>query len=211
MRSWLIFLLELLSILERVSAMYYKTPISGRAFKPFSNETVEVSKEAAGSYYLKKLVEWRGTDYAIYKSASGKEIMQSLQSIRFIRCRSGEKNINAKLTDDQAVEIFKRSNNGESRIALAAEFKVSVDTVTEIKNQRSWIRTTRDFMSGKEKVIPAVATVASRNKNKKLSPSLANFIRKDKVNMKMTTKQLAKKYCVSDRTIQRIIKGDMYK
>lgn len=190
--------------------MYYSKPVFGRAFKPFSTEMVEVTSENANQWSFKKVVKYRRRHFALFVNDKGEEIMQSLQAIRYIRLRPGEQNYNSKLTDAEGLEIFRRANEGESRKELATEFGVSEDYVSDIKNIRTRVGITLNYLNGVEKTEPAKAVVATRNKNKKLSPSLAKFIRSDSKVQNMNTKQLAKKYCVSDRTIQRILKGDMY-
>lgn len=182
----------------------------GRAFKPFSMEMVEVSFRDADQWRFKKLVQWKRRSYALFRNDKGEEIMQSLQAIRFVRLRPGEQNYSAKLSDAEGLEIFRRANEGESRETLAAEYGVTKDTVSAIKNIRARVGVTLNYLNEVPKTEPAKAVVASRNKGKKLSPSLAKFIRSDQKVQGMNTKQLAKKYCVTDRTIQRILKGDMY-
>jgi transcriptional regulator with XRE-family HTH domain len=184
--------------------------VYGRAFKPFSTETVEVTSADVDQWSFKKIVTWKRREFAIFSNAKGEEIMQSRQAIRYIRLRPGEENYNSKLSNAQGLELFRRANEGESRKDLAAEFGVSERYVSDIKNIRTRVRITLDYLNGAEKTEPAKATVASRNKNKKLSPALAKFIRSDNKVQRMNVKELAKKYCVSDRTIQRILKGDMY-
>lgn len=190
--------------------MFYSKPVYGRAYRSFSSEMVEINSDNINQWSFKKIVYRGKKPYALFVNQQGEEIMQSLQAIRFVRLRPGEENINAKLTDAQGLEIFQRANAGEPRAVLAKEFNVSEDYVSNIKNIRARIGITLDYLNGSKKVEPAKATVASRNKNKKLSPALANFIRSDNKSLRMNVKQLAKKYCVSDRTIQRILKGEMY-
>lgn len=189
---------------------YYSKPVYGRAFKPFSAEMVEVNAGNVDQWHFKKTVRWHRREYALFSNADGQEIMQSLQTIRFVRLRPGEQNYSAKLTDAQGLEVFRRANEGESRADLAKEFGISEGYVSEIKNIRTRVRVTLDYLNDSPKKEPAKVAVASRNKNKKLSPALAEFVRSDKKNLNMKTKDLAKKYCVSDRTIQRILKGEMY-
>lgn len=189
---------------------YYSKPVYGRAFKPFSTEMVEVTSGNVDQWRFKKLLQWKRRSYALFVNDKGEEIMQSLQAIRFIRLRPGEQNYSAKLSDEQGLEIFRRANEGESRETLATEFGVTKDTVTAIKNVRARRGVTLNYLNGAEKTEPAKVAVASRNKGKKLSPGLAKFIRSDQKVQGMNVKQLAKKYCVTDRTIQRILRGDMY-
>lgn len=189
---------------------YYSKPVYGRAFKPFSTTMVEVNADNSDQWKFKKLVHWRRRQFALFYNEKGEEIMQSLQAIRFVRLRPGEQNYSAKLSDAQGIEVFRRANEGESRADLAKEFGISEGYVSEIKNIRTRVRVTLNYLDGAPKDEPAKVVVASRNKNKKLSPALAEFVRSDKKALNMDTKQLAKKYCVSDRTIQRILKGEMY-
>jgi hypothetical protein len=137
--------------------------------------------------------------------------MQSLNSIAFVRLRSGEENFNSKLTNKQSLDIFTRSNNGENVKNLAKEFNISERYIRDIKNIRTRIKVTLNYINNVKEIEPSKATVAKRDNNKKLSYNLAQFIRRDKVNLMLTTKQLANKYCVTTRTIQRILKGQMYK
>lgn len=44
----------------------------------------------------------------------------------------------AKLTSDQVLEIYNRSHNGETNVALATEFGVHPDTIGRIRNQKEW-------------------------------------------------------------------------
>lgn len=192
--------------------MYYSKPVFGRAFKPFSTEMVDVTPETIGQWTFKKLVRWKRGEFALFFNGKGEEIMQSLRAIRFVRLRPGEENYMSKLSNEQGLEIFRRANLGETSQTLAKEFGVSERYVNDIKNVRTRISVTLDYLNGTtEKKEPAKAVVASRNKGKKLSPSMARFIHADSKVQKMTVKQIAKKYCVSERTIQRILKGDMYR
>lgn len=192
--------------------MYYKTPIYGRAYKPFSNQMVEVKSDAVNQWRFQKLVNWRKGEFAMFINDAGEQIMQSLRSIRFVRCKPGEDNYMAKLTNAQGIEIFQRASKGEDHKVLAKEFGITESYVNDIKNMRARTSITLNFLSGDtKKAVAAKAVVASRNKGKKLSPSLAKFIRNDRVVLKLNVKTLSTKYCVTPRTIQRVLKGDMYK
>jgi ribosome-binding protein aMBF1 (putative translation factor) len=195
---------------------YYKKPIPGRAHKPFSLEMVEVKPDDIVRWNLKKVVYWHKQQYALFINDNNEEIMQSLQAIRFIRCKPGEDNCNAKLTNAEGIEIFQRAINGESIKVLAKEFNVSEKTIRDIDSISTRANITLEFINNSingidNKIEQTKGIIAKRNKGKKLSSSLASFIRRDRKNLLLTTKQLAKKYCVSTRTIQRILKGDMYK
>lgn len=190
--------------------MYYSKPVYGRAYKAFSSDMVEVNSANADQWQFKKQVLYKTDWYALFVNDKGERIMQSLRAIRFVRLRPGEENYSAKLSDAQGLEVFRRANSGESRADLAKEFGISEGYVSAIKNIRTRVRVTLNYLNDTKKIAPSKATVASRDKNKKLSPALAEFVRSDKKNLNMQTKQLAAKYCVSARTIQRILKGEMY-
>lgn len=191
--------------------MFYNKPVFGRAFKPFSTDMVEVNSDSVDQWRFKKLVMWKHQEFALFYNGKGDEIMQSLRSIRFVRCKPGEENYMSKLSNAQGLEIFQRANKGESHTTLATEFGVAEGTISAIKNLRARTRVTLDFLNGNtKKAEKAKAIVATRNKGRKLSPAMATFIRKDKNVNRLTIKQIATKYCVSERTIQRIVKGDMY-
>lgn len=192
--------------------MYYNRPVPGRAYRPFNaKEMVPVPPEEVGLWRLKKTTYWGRKEFAIFTNDKGEEIMQSLQVIRYVRCKPGEDNCNSKLTNDQGIEVFKRAMEGENHEALAQEFGIAARTVGDIKNFRARAGITLAYLDGRQKQKPPPALVAKRNKGNKLSPSLARFIRKDNKEQRLNSKQLAQKYCVSQRTIQRILKGDMYK
>ena len=52
--------------------------------------------------------------------------------------QQGEQHGAAKLTEKQALEIYRRANNGEIRRHLAREFGVSPMTISNIANGRRW-------------------------------------------------------------------------
>jgi Mor family transcriptional regulator len=187
----------------------YKHPVQGRAKLPFTNTLVDVSYQDTKDYSFKRFVDFNRQNQVIFSNAAGHEIMQSCRAIRYVLCKPGEDNISAKLSNAQGIEIFTRANNGESSKDLAKEYNVSVKYVNDIKAIRTRISITLDHMNNVQSVKPANVIQAKANKGKKLSESLAKFIRKDSEN-KIPVKSLAKKYCVTERTIQRILKGQMY-
>jgi len=50
----------------------------------------------------------------------------------------GSKNGNAKLSDDNVTEIRRRNVDGETNVALAAEFGVCKDTISRIIRREAW-------------------------------------------------------------------------
>lgn len=65
-----------------------------------------------------------------------KEYLHTKGTLRFNR-QSGERNYQAKLTDDQAREIYKRAST-EYHKDLAAEFGVSRTAVSLIATRKQW-------------------------------------------------------------------------
>lgn len=52
--------------------------------------------------------------------------------------QSGERNFQAKLTNDQAREIYSRAKSGETHKSLASEYGVSRSTVSMIVSRKQW-------------------------------------------------------------------------
>jgi hypothetical protein len=196
---------------------YYNVPVAGRARRPFTDDFISLNWNEIKEYRFIRLVSWRKAQHAIFaKKTNGSQIMQSLKAISFLRCKRGEESPQSKLSNIDGISIFERANAGEDRIALAKEFGVSEGYVRKIARIEARVAITMNHINGIVMVKPDVGTVARPLKNKKLSPSLAAFIRKDSdknpaSQMHLSVEQLSKKYCVSKRTIQRILKGDMYK
>jgi len=190
---------------------YLNSPILGHAFKPFSSQMVDLSKEEISKFKFKKIIFYKKQEFVIFKNDKDEEIMQSIKALRFVRCKSGEDNIASKLTNSQSVEIFERANDGETLRDLAKEFNISKHTVSSIKNLRSRIKVTLAHLNGEQEIKTAPVFVAKRSRNKKLSISLARFIRKDFTINKFSIEILAQKYCVTKGTIRRILNNKMYK
>ena len=58
----------------------------------------------------------------------------------------GEQHGNAKLTREQAREIFLRARAGEARRRIAADYGISRDNVGIIANRRGWTEATGDLL-----------------------------------------------------------------
>ncbi len=54
------------------------------------------------------------------------------------RTTQGERNIHAKLTDEQVLEIRERHASGEHRREIAQAFGISADSVNRIASRRTW-------------------------------------------------------------------------
>lgn len=191
---------------------YYSRPIAGKGFIPFSkSRTVDVLLADVKDYQFLGLIFWKKEEYARYKNHLNEEVWQTLRSIRWVRLRPGEDNINSKLTNNQTVELWEAAVAGASRQELADKYQISVKSVNQIVNFRQRRTIILNHLNGIAAPKAQSLRRASPLKGKKLSPGLAGFIRKDHVDMKLNTKALAHKYCVSRRTIQRVLKGEMYR
>ena len=51
----------------------------------------------------------------------------------------------AKLTPEQVIDIYIRSNNGERNIDLSEEFNIHPDIIGKIKNKRIWREVTSNL------------------------------------------------------------------
>ena len=152
--------------------MYYHKPMYGRAYLAFSKNLIDVSKEQVTAFRFCKTIQFGRREYALFSNGQT-EIMQSLRALYYLRCKRGEQNINAKLTDAQGIEIFKRANSGEDATNLATEYNISRRTILAIKNKKARTHITMSYLRG---VKSSKAIQACReNKNKKLSKSIASF------------------------------------
>ena len=197
---------------------YYHCPVAGHARRPFTDEFISLNADEANLYKFIKLVRWRKQCYCIFARGglNGDQVMQSLKAIAFVRCKKGEDNISSKLSNKDGISIFERARAGEDKGLLAKEFGVSKDYVRKIARIETRVAITMNHINGVVERKVADVSSASPTKNKKLSRALAGFIRKDSAKnpssqMHLSVAQLSKKYCVSTRTIQRILKGEMYR
>ena len=129
--------------------MYYSTMLLGRALDLKTYQWVSVSKNDLKEFFFKKTTYLRGgKEYAIFKNGS-RELAQKLQTLRFVRCKPGEENINAKLTNAQSIEIYEKAISGkESRKEIADKFNVTPEYVSAIKNLRARVKVTRNYIEG---------------------------------------------------------------
>lgn len=132
----------------------------------------------------------------------------------------GEKNISAKLKTSQVrqmiVDYHTQKDNSITIKSLAEKYKVSAGTISGILNGKSWchvsIPTIRQIQNGNTKVLSTVSASNSalRNTKLKLNENMAKFIVRDYYLNKFKVKDLAVKFCVSVRSIQRIVSGQAW-
>lgn len=140
------------------------------------------------------------------------KIAQTLKSIRFMRCKSGEDNISAKISNQKGIEIYEKAIAENADIAqIAKEANLSEVHVRKIKNLEARRSITLKYLTTGEIPSKPKFLSAKRNKGRKLSQNLAEFIRKDSAIMHLEPKILAEKCCVTTSTIRKILKNKMYK
>jgi hypothetical protein len=61
--------------------------------------------------------------------------------------RKGENNTNVKLTEKQAIEIYRRVKNGEKYKVLCEEFGVKKDVISKIKRGKTWNYLNKDLLA----------------------------------------------------------------
>lgn len=190
--------------------MYYKRPVPGRV-RLVRGGSMVIAPDDLDNWRFVEIRQQLSQGFAVFEK-NNIRVYQSLAYIRKVRLKPGEDNISAKLTNAESFDILVRANSGEKPKDLAQEFNISTDYVRDIKNFKARIGTHLKMLNKLENPVnDAKTVVASALKNHKLSPGLASFIRKDRQVMRMSVKDLAKKYCVSTRTIQRILANQMYK
>lgn len=127
---------------------------------------------------------------------------------------SGENNVSAKLKNDQVKSIFiDFAKNGYSTKKVkfyADKHNVSPGTIIDIVKGRSWKKVTSEMLNPTPKY-KCLSAKNSPKKNQKINGSIANFIFRDFHVHKVSTKELAKKYCLSRRSVQRIVFGSAWK
>ena len=149
------------------------------------------------------------------KPGSNEHYLVPWDNLVFLKIQ-GEKNVSAKLKTIQVrqmiVDFYTQKGNKITRQTLATKYGVSVSTVSDILNGKAWHRvsipTIRQCKSGNANVLNVVkATNTLRNSKLKLNENMAKFIVRDHYLNKFKVKDLATKFCVSVRSIQRIVTG----
>ncbi len=150
---------------------------------------------------------------AVFKKKNdNKTYLQPWAWLSFLR-KKGTENINAKLDDAKALDIYNRTTNPkgdqDSTAALCTEYGVGRHAVLDIKNLRSWRHVTVPSLKPKAAAVIAAKNTAKRGT--KISEGIARFIVRDNVLHKISVKALAVKYNLSTRSIQRIVSGKAWK
>ena len=136
--------------------------------------------------------------------------------------KKGEQNVSSKLNTRQVraiVRAFFFKDKDITQISLARKFAekydVTPETIIEIAKGRAWKHVTIGYLvqlrAGNDVVENCVAATNKPKKAHKLSGSIAKFIVRDYMIHKLPVKVLAKKFCVSERSIQRILKGEAWR
>lgn len=135
--------------------------------------------------------------------------------------KPGESNISAKLTTKQVRsivrEVYTKTDKQVTFVSLAQKYGVNPKTIAGIAHGRAWRHVTvpyiKQLKAGNVEVVESCISATNKQTKKfhKLNGSIAKFIVRDHFVNKLTVKVLAKKFCVSERSIQRILKGEAWK
>lgn len=128
--------------------------------------------------------------------------------------RKGEANLGSRLKNQQVRDMVKKFIIDKvSAKDLSVEYEISESHCEAMVTGNSWRHITVGLIHQLKNgnVAPVKVAVNKTRGRMKLSPTVIPFIIKDKVQMKLSTKDLAKKYCVSQRQIQRILSGKAWK
>lgn len=190
-------------------------PIPGKIFCKGTSRYRTVDRKEAKQYKYTGVTEKVGTVRCAQFECNGELFLQPWNDIRLRK--PGESNISAKLTTKQVRAIVRSYlvNKTPAKV-LAERYSVNESTIRSIVSGRSWRHVTigyiKQIKAGNVDAVEKCVEASNRKKSPhKLSPSLAKFIVRDHFINKIPIKALATKFCVSVRSIQRIIKGDAWK
>lgn len=184
-------------------------PVYGEIVSLDNKNLIKVDEDNYTQFkYTGKTVVENGVRCATFTNDKGEVYMQPWQLATKFRVK-GEKNVGASLTTDQVREMVRSFILDKVDVqTLGVKYNITPRHVQEIVSGKSWRHVTIGLiyqLRKGNKNLPVVASNKPKSKCK-LSAVLIPFIRKDKEN-KMTVAQLAVKYCVSRRQIQRILAG----
>lgn len=190
-------------------------PKFGNMVSVDQSQLVKVDGDNCGQYKYtgNTVVATNGVRCATFADNNGKVYMQPWAIAGRFR-RKGELNIHSSLKTDQVREMVRSFVLDKVDIStLAHKYNITEPHCKDIVTGHAWRHVTISLIHQLVNGNTAVPVVVS-NKPKakrKLSASLIPFIRKDKEVNKMTTKAIAKKYCISERHARRILVGEAWK
>jgi len=190
-------------------------PMPGKIFCKETKRYRKLDSEETKQYKYTGVTEKIGTVRCAQFECNGDIFLQPWNEARLRK--PGENNISAKLKTKQVRAIVRAVLvNKTSAKVLAERYNVDPSTIRSIASGRSWRHVTvgyiKQIIAGNIDVVEECVEASNRkNSSHKLSPGMAKFIVRDHFINKVPVKALAKKFCVSVRSIQRIIKGDVWK
>lgn len=190
-------------------------PLPGKIFCKETKRFRKVDRKKAKQYKYTGVTEKIGSVRCAQFECNGELFLQPWNEAKLRK--PGESNISAKLTTKQVRAIVRSAllNKTQTK-TLAERYDVNPSTIRDIVSGRSWRHVTigyiKQIRAGNVDVVERCVEASNKKKSPhKLSPSMAKFIVRDHFINKVAVKDLAKKFCVSIRSIQRIIKGDAWK
>lgn len=174
--------------------------------------TIDEDTQYNYKYTGQTVVATGGIRCATFVDDKGTVYMQPWSRAGFFK-RKGEKNLMAQLNNNQVIEMVTSFYKDKAKVAdLAIKYDITERHAYQIVSGHAWRHITlsliRRFRTGAS--VPMVAANRPIGR-RKLSATIVPFIRKDSTNNKMSVKQLAIKYCVSESQIRRILAGQAWR
>jgi len=190
-------------------------PMPGKIFCKDTKKYRTVDRSKAKNYKYTGVTEKIGSVRCAQFEYNGELFLQPWNEARLRK--PGESNISAKLKTKQVRAIVRAVLVNKTPIKVLAEkYDVDPSTIRSIASGRSWRHVTigyiKQIRAGNVNAVEECVEASNRKKSShKLSPGMARFIVRDHFINKIPVKALAAKFCVSVRSIQRIVKGDAWK
>ena len=165
------------------------------------------------TYTGKTVVMGEGIRCATFSDGKGNVFAQPWSVAGYFR-RKGQKNINARLNNEQVREMVRAFVLDKKPVEeLAVKYDITKGHCQDIVSGNAWAHITRNLIfqlrQGNTKEV--AVTVNKPKPRNKVSAALIPFIRRDKEVYKMATSAIAIKYCLSKRQTQRILAGQAWK
>jgi len=190
------------------------TPNTGKLVSVDQKQLVEIDEDNKHNYkYSGNTVVINDVRCATFTDTHGNVFAQPWQVAGIFR-KKGEANINAHLKTNDVVDIVKSSIvNGKATKELAMKYNITPAYCRDIINGKAWKHITiallNQLYNGTHKAAmskpPAVIATNNPKDKTKISQAIIPFLVKDKIVLKLSTKEIAKKYCLSERQVQRYV------
>lgn len=175
--------------------------------------TIDEDNKNQYTYTGSTVVMGDGVRCATFTGPSGEVYAQPWAIAGMFR-RQGQLNAGARLTNEQVREMVRAFVVDKTEIkSLATKYEITESHCENIVTGNSWRHITINYISQLKAgtVAPVLAATNKPKGRNKLNPSIIPFILKDKKINKLPTKELSRKYCVSESQIRKIVAGKYWK